>query len=590
MAIAKTVKTTRIKKTEPVEEAGLPIVAPNILPAVETPILPIEVKTEPEVKPTPVVTPVAAPVVSAPVVSSPAPAAIPSIPMPGNGTEQTSQPAQQNRNFRSVGNMRQGVGNGNNNNNRSNYSNNRVGGSLKRMNGHTNGNNRGTFVNPYANGNQQFVNPAAAARQVEDKAAPTMALKELEDKSLVELRKMAEELGAANAVELPKKDLIIKILEEQTRKGGNIFTEGVLEIINDGAHGVLRSTLLLPGENDVYVSGTQIKRFNLRGGDFITGQARAPKEGERYLSLLKIEAINSMSPEKALSRGFFNKFVPIFPNEQIKLETEPGILSTRLIDMLAPIGKGQRGMIVAPPKAGKTWLLKDIAGAVEKNHPEIHLMILLIGERPEEVTDMMEFVKNGEVIASNFDEAPENHTRISELAIERAKRIVEQGKDVMILMDSITRLARAYNIVAPPSGRTLSGGFDPVAIFPPKRFFGAARNFRHEGSLTIIATALVETGSRMDEVIFEEFKGTGNMELKLDRKAANRRTFPAIDVMNSGTRNEDLLLSGETLQQVWRVRRMLEMVNNGDSLDVLMERLKKTKTNAEFLATLHESH
>jgi transcription termination factor Rho len=424
-------------------------------------------------------------------------------------------------------------------------------------------------------------------RNDKDRAVKTMSLKEMEELTLADLRKMAGELSI-DASELPKKDLILKILEEQTKRGGNIFTEGVLEVINDGAHGVLRGKGMIPGDNDVYVSGSQIKRFNLRNGDYVSGQARPPKEGERYLSMLKIEAINGESPDKALSRGNFQKFIPIFPNEQIKLETTSNVLSTRLIDLLSPIGKGQRGMIVAPPKAGKTWLLKDIAAGVAANHPDIHLMVLLIGERPEEVTDMQESVI-GEVIASNFDEAPENHTRVAELAIDRAKRIVEQGKDVMILMDSITRLARAYNIVAPPSGRTLSGGFDPVAIYPPKKFFGAARNFRHQGSLTIIATALVETGSRMDEVIFEEFKGTGNMELKLDRKAANKRVFPAIDVSNSGTRNEDLLLKPELMQSIWRVRRMLETVRDMDPLDLLMDRMKKTKNNAEFMATLHEN-
>jgi transcription termination factor Rho len=421
-----------------------------------------------------------------------------------------------------------------------------------------------------------------------DRAAKTMSVKELEEKTLADLRKIAKDIGVKTYTEYPKKELIIKILEKQTQKGGNIFTEGVLEIINDGAHGVLRSTKLHPGENDVYVSSSQIKRFNLRQGDFVSGQARPPKEGERYLSLLKIEAINSESPDKAISRGYFNKFTPIFPDEQIKLETDPGIISTRMIDLLAPIGKGQRGMLVAPPKVGKTWLLKEIANGITANHPDIHLMVLLVGERPEEVTDMDESI-NGEVIASNFDEHPESHTRVSELAIDRAKRIVEQGKDVVILMDSITRLARAYNIVAPPSGRTLSGGFDPVAIYPPKKFFGAARNFRDNGSLTIIATALVETGSRMDEVIFEEFKGTGNMELKLDRKAANRRIFPAIDVLSSGTRNEERLLEDDVLQQVWRVRRMLETLNDKDSLEMLIDRMKKTKSNAEFMQTLHES-
>jgi transcription termination factor Rho len=421
-----------------------------------------------------------------------------------------------------------------------------------------------------------------------DKTVKTMSLKELDEKTLAELRKMATKLKVESPSDYPKHGLIIKILEQQTKNGGNIFAEGVLEVINDGAHGVLRSKKLLPGDNDVYVSGSQIKRFNLRQGDFVSGQARPPKEGERYLSMLKIEAINGTSPDNAISRGSFNKFTPIFPDEHLRVETEPGIISTRLIDLLSPIGKGQRGMIVAPPKAGKTWLLKDIANGITSNHPEVHLMVLLIGERPEEVTDMQESV-DGEVIASNFDEPPDNHTRVSELAIDRAKRIVEQGKDVVILMDSITRLARAYNIVAPPSGRTLSGGFDPVAIYPPKKFFGAARNFRNGGSLTIIATALVETGSRMDEVIFEEFKGTGNMELKLDRRAANRRVFPAIDVLNSGTRNEELLLDNEVLSSVWRVRRMLETLQDDNSLDMLMDRMKKTKSNKELLATLHEN-
>lgn len=432
------------------------------------------------------------------------------------------------------------------------------------------------------------IRPNGSGQPAPDHTVQTMSLKELDEKTLAELRKMALDLNINSYAELPKHDLIIRILEEQTKRGGNIFTEGILEVINDGAHGVLRGKNLLPGENDVYVSGSQIKRFNLRQGDFVSGQARPPKEGERYLSMLKIEAINSASPEAALTRGSFQKFTPIFPNKQLKLETDSGTIATRMIDLLAPIGKGQRGMIVAPPKVGKTWLMKDIANGISKNHPEVHLMVLLIGERPEEVTDMEESV-DGEIIASNFDEAPENHTRVAELAIDRAKRIVEQGRDVVILMDSITRLARAYNIVAPPSGRTLSGGFDPVAIYPPKKFFGAARNFKQGGSLTIIATALVETGSRMDEVIFEEFKGTGNMELKLDRKAANRRVFPAIDVLNSGTRNEDLLLTAEELNSVWRVRRMLETLQDDNSLEMLIERMKKTKSNKDFLATLHEA-
>jgi transcription termination factor Rho len=424
-----------------------------------------------------------------------------------------------------------------------------------------------------------------------DAIAPSTALKELEEQSLVDLRKLAVKLNIKDSLEYKKNELVIKILAEETKKGGNIFAEGVLEVVNDGSHGVLRSLEMLPGENDVYVSGSQIKRFNLRQGDYIYGQARAPKEGERYLSMLKIEAINGSSPETAISRSTFQKLTPIFPNKQIKLETEAHILSTRVIDLLSPIGKGQRAMVVAQPKAGKTWLLKEIASGIAANHPEIHLMVVLVGERPEEVTDMRRSVK-GEVIAGTFDEAPQVHTRISELAIDRAKRLVELGKDVVILMDSITRLARAYNIVAPPSGRTLSGGFDPVAIYPPKKFFGAARNFEEKGSLTIIATALVDTGSKMDDVIFEEFKGTGNMELHLDRKLAQRRIYPAIDITKSGTRNEDLLFDSVMLDQSWRVRRMIDLLQesqNGNSVaDLFFDRLKRTKSNAEFLATLHE--
>lgn len=423
-----------------------------------------------------------------------------------------------------------------------------------------------------------------------DNIVRSTSIKELEDKTLAELRKLAEDLKIKDYQDLKKNDLILYILAEQTKLGGNIFAEGFLEIIKD-THGVLRSGTMLPSDNDVYVSGSQIKRFNLRQGDFISGQARPPKEGERYLSLLKIEAINGISPEKAISRPTFQKLTPVFPDQQIKLETDQHTLSTRIIDLLCPIGKGQRGMIVAPPKAGKTWLMKDIASGIAKNHPEIHLMVVLVGERPEEVTDLQRFVK-GEVIAANFDEPPEYHTKISEMAVERAKRLVETGKDVVILMDSITRLARAYNIVEPPSGRTLSGGFDPKAIFPPKKFFGAARNMEKGGSLTIIATALVDTGSKMDDVIFEEFKGTGNMEVKLDRRLTERRIFPAIDVTSSYTRNEDKLLSPEVLAQTWRVVRMLDTIRNetnANPTEMLIDRLKRTKNNDEFLATLHES-
>jgi transcription termination factor Rho len=407
---------------------------------------------------------------------------------------------------------------------------------------------------------------------------------------LVELRKIAKDLLIKDYQEYQKKDLVMEILAAQTKSGGNIFAEGFLELVKD-SHGVLRSLTMLPGDNDVYVSSSQIKRFNLRQGDYIAGQARAPKEGERYLGLLKIEAINNDSPEQAIARTTFNKMTPIYPQSQIKLETDQHTLSTRLIDLLCPIGKGQRGMIVAPPKAGKTWLLKDIANGIAINHPDIHLIVVLVGERPEEVTDLQRFVK-GEVIAANFDEPPESHTKIAEMAVERAKRLVEYGKDVVILMDSITRLARAYNLTAPPSGRTLSGGFDPIAIYPPKKFFGAARNMEEGGSLTIIATALVDTGSKMDEVIFEEFKGTGNMEVKLDRRLAEKRIYPAIDVTSSYTRNEDKLLKPEILAQTWRVVRMLDTLKNETNtnpIDVLVQRMKKTKNNEEFLGTLHES-
>lgn len=425
-------------------------------------------------------------------------------------------------------------------------------------------------------------------RKETDKIVESMTITELDSKTLVELRKMAEKLKIAKITDYRKNELIIKILEEQTERGGNIFAEGVLEVMNDGAHGVLRSLKLLPGESDVYVSGSQIKRFNLRQGDYVSGQARPPKEGERYLSMLRIQAINGGSPEDAVKRKMFEKMVPIFPDEQIKLETEGHILSTRIIDILSPIGKGQRGMVVAQPKVGKTWLLKDIAKGVAQNYPDIHLIVVLVGERPEEVTDIDRSV-NGEVVASNFDEPPENHTRVAELALDRAKRLVEQGMDVMILMDSITRLARAYNITAPPSGRTLTGGFDPVALYPPKRFFGAARNFEEGGSLTIIATALTETGSKMDDIIYEEFKGTGNMELHLERKLAHKRVFPAIDVLKSGTRNEEKLLEPDVIAQSWRVRRMLDALNGYEATSILIERMKKTKNNKEFLATLHES-
>jgi len=370
--------------------------------------------------------------------------------------------------------------------------------------------------------------------------------------------------------------------------GETIPVEGVLETFSD--YGVLRQDERVSEDlpKDVYISLSQIKRFSLRKGDTVQGLARPPKEGERYLSLLKVEKVAGMAPDQAKKRPYFNKLTPVFPNEWLKLETEADIVSTRLIDLFAPIGKGQRAMIVAPPKAGKTWLLKDIANGITTNHKDVVLMVALIGERPEEVTHFSRSIK-GEVFASNFDETAEAQTRIAEMTLEKAKRLSETGKDVVILMDSLTRLARAYNMVVPPSGRTLTGGFDPSALYPPKHFFGAARNFEESGSLTIIATALVETGSRMDDVIFEEFKGTGNMELKLARALAERRIYPAIDIRASGTRHEEELFDEKTLEGVFRLRRMLDLMGDDDVTERVIQRLKQTKNNDEFIKTLHQA-
>jgi transcription termination factor Rho len=375
--------------------------------------------------------------------------------------------------------------------------------------------------------------------------------------------------------------------DPQYYNGEVVSISGMLEVLPD--YGVIRQKVKVD-ENlprDVYISHSQIKRFNLRMGDAVKGFARPPKEGERYLSLLKIETIDGVEPEAARKRPLFTELTPIFPNFWLKLETKGEIISTRLIDLVAPIGKGQRAMVVAPPKAGKTWLLKDIANGITTNHPEVSLLVALIGERPEEVTHFSRSVQ-GEVYASNFDEKAEEQTRVAEVCLERAKRLAEKGKDVVILMDSLTRLARAYNMVAPPSGRTLTGGFDPAALYPAKHFFGAARNFEEAGSLTIIATALVETGSRMDDVIFEEFKGTGNMELRLDRQLAERRIYPAIDIKASGTRHEEYLFEKDKLDQIFRLRRMVDLLEDRDSTDLVIDRLKKTKSNEEFLGNLHK--
>jgi len=412
---------------------------------------------------------------------------------------------------------------------------------------------------------------------------------ELEAKTREELLEIAKELGISGYTALKKHDLVLRLLQASAELQGNLFGGGVLEIMDEG-YGFLRQDNLRPGASDVYVSQSQIRRFGLRTGDAITGQMRLPKNGEKYYSLLRIEAVNGTDPEQIKNRPHFNSLTPTFPDRFINLETTSANLATRLLNLIAPIGRGQRGLIVSPPKAGKTMLLKHIANGTAANYNDIHLMICLIGERPEEVTDMKRSVK-GEVISSTFDEPVENHTKVAELALERAKRLVENGKDVMILLDGITRLTRAYNLALPPSGRTLSGGIDSVSLYPPKRFFGAARNTEEGGSLTIIATCLIDTGSRMDEVIYEEFKGTGNMELHLDRKLAERRIFPSMDIPRSGTRREELLLKEQTLQKVWLLRRMANLVaansqSPTEATERVLERLAKTSSNAEFLATL----
>jgi len=417
-----------------------------------------------------------------------------------------------------------------------------------------------------------------------------MNIAELQDKTNEELLDMAKEMELVNSGAVPRRHiLMMKILQGLAEQTGHILASGVLSITGDG-YGFLKSKARHTGAGDVYVSQSQIRRFGLRTGDYVTGQVRPPKDGERYFGLIRVEAVNDMEPETARDRPHFERLTPIFPNEHIILETDRKMASTRLIDMVAPVGRGQRGLIVSPPKAGKTTLLKDIAHGITSNAPDIHLMVALIGERPEEVTDMTRSV-DGEVFSSTFDEPVEDHTRVAELALERSKRMVEAGRDVVILLDSITRLTRAYNLAVPPSGRTLSGGIDPVALYPPKRFFGAARNAEDGGSLTILAACLVDTGSRMDEVIYEEFKGTGNMEVHLDRKLSERRVFPAIDISRSGTRREELLLNEESLRQVWLLRRMVSMItSNGmdsnDATEKVMERLRKTKDNKEFLNTL----
>lgn len=412
-------------------------------------------------------------------------------------------------------------------------------------------------------------------------------LSELENKTREDLQDIARELGVHGATTMRKQDLVFRLLQAQTEQQGNIFSGGVLDITDEG-YGFLRGPSLLPSPNDIYVSQTQVRRLGLRTGDQVTGQIRAPKDSEKYHGLLRVEAVNNLDPELAKRRPYFDTLTAVFPNKFINLETTTENLTQRLINLVAPIGRGQRGLIVSPPKAGKTTVLKDIANGITTNCPDIHLIFAMIGERPEEVTDVRRSVK-AEVVASTFDEPVEDHTTVAEMALNRAKRLVETGRDVVILLDSITRLTRAYNLDVPSSGRTLSGGIDPVALYPPKRFFGAARNLDEGGSLTVIATCLVDTGSRMDDVIYEEFKGTGNLELHLERKLADRRVFPAIDVLRSGTRREELLLDEQSLKQVWLMRKMLAQIGSADSIELVLNRLAKTKTNADFLTTLSKA-
>ncbi len=414
-----------------------------------------------------------------------------------------------------------------------------------------------------------------------------MDIKELQEKSITELVEIANELNIESFSNLRKSELIFRILEAQTEKNGLIYAEGVLQVLQEG-YGFLRSAKYnyLPGPDDIYLSPSQIKKFDLKTGDTVAGQVRPPKDNERYFALLKVESVNGEDPEKAKHVTLFDNLTPLYPDELLNLETKDGDITTRLINLFAPIGKGQRGLIVSPPRAGKTIILQKIANAITENNPEVHLIVLLIDERPEEVTDMARSVK-GEVISSTFDEPAERHVQVASMVLAKARRLVEHKRDVVILLDSITRLARAHNTVVPHSGKILSGGVDSNALQKPKRFFGAARNIEEGGSLTIIATALIETGSRMDEVIFEEFKGTGNMELVLDRKIAEKRIYPAVDIFKSGTRKEDLLLDKKDLNKIWVLRKYLSDYSPVEAMEFLIDKLSKTKTNAKFLAAMN---
>lgn len=415
----------------------------------------------------------------------------------------------------------------------------------------------------------------------------SMNIVELKEKTISELSGIARILNVVGASGLRKQELIFKILEAQTEKSGLIFAEGVLEVLPDG-FGFLRAPdyNYLPGPDDIYVSPSQIRRFDLRTGDTVSGQVRPPKEGERYFALLKVEAVNFENPELVKDKILFDNLTPLFPNQRIRLETTQDEMNMRVMDLLTPIGKGQRGLIVAPPRTGKTILLQKIANSITKNHPEVVLIVLLIDERPEEVTDFQRSVK-AEVVSSTFDEPPTRHVQVAEMVIEKAKRLVEHKRDVVILLDSITRLGRAYNTIVPPSGKVLSGGVDSNALQRPKRFFGAARNIEEGGSLTIIATALIDTGSRMDDVIFEEFKGTGNCELVLDRRLVDKRVFPAIDIFRSGTRKEELLLTQEELNRMWILRKVLQTMGVVEAMELLLEKLRQAKSNEDFMRAMN---
>jgi transcription termination factor Rho len=424
---------------------------------------------------------------------------------------------------------------------------------------------------------------------VEQERTPESAVIELstiKDMGVAELTRIAKELDVAGAGGMRRQELIFQILKARSEKSGALFSQGVLETLPDG-FGFLRAPdyNYLPGPDDIYVSPSQIRRFDLHTGDTVAGQIRPPKDGERYFALIKVEAVNFEPPDRTREKVFFENLTPLYPQARINLENGGDNLSSRVMDLMVPVGKGQRGLIVAPPRTGKTMLLQNIANSITANHPEVYLIVLLIDERPEEVTDMQRSVK-GEVISSTFDEPAQRHVQVAEMVIEKAKRLVEHGKDVVILLDSVTRLARAYNTIVPASGKVLSGGVDSNALQRPKRFFGAARNIEQGGSLTIVATALIDTGSRMDEVIFEEFKGTGNLEIHLDRKLADRRVFPAIDIQKSGTRKEELLLPKEDLSRVWVLRKVLTPLSPVESMELLLSKMGKTKSNAEFLAAM----